>query len=193
MTNIMQAIKKLPHDRILKIGAESGTSFFFIGTKKEFVMNIDKYSEALKKDAEEKKKKARMSLDSYLKKPVDLESYVRENMNRERQKGLKDFDADGIKKWFNFDSFMDWLENKLNQCKAKYTSYIKRCVEVEEFVPLDLRKVVDMRDADELIEPYGATIIILTGYENGAYWTSDETNGIPLSVSVDEGRPDEQE
>lgn len=190
MTNIMQAIKKLPHDRILKIGAESGTSFFFVGTKKDFVMNIDKYSEALRKDAEEKKKKAKMALDSYLKKPVGIEVYIRENMNREQQKG---FDLDSIKSWFSWESYIEWLEGKLDKCKTKYASYVKRCVEAKEFAPLNLRKVIEVRDADEIIEPSGATIIIITGYENGAYWTSDETNGIPLSVSVDGyGDKDEQ-
>ena len=182
-----------PGNARLKVGAANGSGFFYIGTVKDFLDNIDKYSErtlkALNISAEN-------TLNSFIAMsrcfPAPDEYF---KWGEETPLGTI---LDDIKRT---ESRFDWhgSNNSAMQYFKNLSLYIKKTSEhrrraqtaearVKQFVPFASRDVEDIFIASSVVEPEETLVFMIEGFEFGDYWSSDEVKGNrKLAVRIDAG------
>jgi hypothetical protein len=164
-------------EKKLKVGAENGSAFFYCGTVGDFIANITDYSLLCKQNALDTFERAKSRLDYRVKNPPTVETFVQSEMKNDK----KDFSMDNFFRYIqHYFKSIDRLINSLENAKIK----------LEKFKPLSERETIEIREADPIADQ-NATIMIITGYEVGSYWTVEEA-GNRKSISFSSVYSDEE-
>lgn len=161
--NLIETMESLPSDAKCKVGTETGSCFFFIGTVGEFLDNLDKIDELAKAFLERRLKVARKNLLTMANAPMNLETYVKAEYNKLQYDTMPDFSLEGFHK-----ARAEYLKKLQN--RANYVMDCDRAIDLR--VPLERREVVNISRSDKLIGD--GIIIIIEGDEAGRWWDHTE-------------------
>ena len=161
--NLIETMESLPSDAKCKVGTETGSCFFFIGTVGEFLDNLDKIDELAKAFLERRLKVARKNLLTMANAPMNLETYVKTEHGKLKDDILPDFSVEGYRK-----ARAEYLKKLQN--RANYVMDCDRAIDLR--VPLDQREIVDISKSDKLIGD--GIIVIIEGDEAGRWWDHSE-------------------
>lgn len=142
---LMNQLKKMDPDAIVKLGARDGTGFFYCGDVKTLRENLGEYSRTSKLMARRMKDRSYKRLIHTCKVGTERKS---------------------------MDSHL-WLKNIAHHAKSAYEYDVQHT----DFKPLEKRSVLDVFQANKIADAAEPTVIIVTGYEYGNYWTMDEASG----------------
>jgi len=162
-TRLADLLATLPAERRLKLGAHSGSSFFYVGTVADCRENIDLYSRKLRNYARLQLINAQADLEQKLRNPPTLQRYAMAQVKREKP----DWTIDGFKAQAS-----GWLRD----VKRLTANLNKSDRQYDAFVDLPIREVLSHFDADPQVETE-TTVIIVEGFEKGRYWTASESGG----------------
>ena len=203
MTTLGIFLDDLPDKQKIKIGAERGHAYFYVGTAGDFRSNIEKYSEKGERFYAEYKadsmedyhklkdrapSKPRGFSEAYGKKTVDdvVRSIISEAVCG--QLTLEGKRAAGF--LANFGRYADNLDKAKK--RADYATKL-----LNRFMRYGDRIVREYREAYMAVELEPTKIIILTGYECGGYWYSEEARGkdpfVIVSATGTNTREDDEE
>lgn len=160
------------YDGEIKIGADGGSSFYYCGTTADLMENMLTYEGLLHKYAEDRVKAAKKNLaDVARKNPTPLDYIIK----------YPDGDAEG---------FLHFVNMWLKEYKIK-TKTLKDAQErLKNYKTMLMREVMAVRDATAYDT---GKIVILDGYETGAYWTQDEVTDSRMKFKADTEVEDEKE
>lgn len=145
----------------VKIGADDGSSFFYIGDAATLLEHADRFSSQLWKYVNHRVKNAAENLRMHEKSNPTPLDYA---------KKYRDGDAQGYVLYVN-----QWLK----EYRAKVRYLESKSDYVKHFVPLFDREVISTKQAEPFDSDYA--IVIIEGDEVGALWTSDEGEGMKFA------------
>lgn len=146
----------------VKIGTEDGATFFYCGTSEDLLENETHYSIRFSKFTQNKLTNAERELTAKLEAEPSRRKYV--------VLGVDDRPTEeGFRGWCEI-----WFAG-VRKAKNRVEKWQER---IRTFVNLFQREVVDVRKATAY--ETDCTIIVIQGYEPGAFWTTDEANGCEM-------------
>lgn len=142
----------------IKLGMKDGTGFIFCGTTEQLKYKLDELNEEVRKRLEEKVKNAEKRLNGMFVKPWHVSRYAKETYNSTGEFGT----VEGYNEWLNgyFDELRK-AEQRIDKARQK----------LADFIPLADRVI--MEHYKSIDEP-NTFIILISGRENGDYWTTNE-------------------
>lgn len=145
----------------VKIGADDGSSFFYIGDAATLLEHEEYFASQLWRYVKNRVRNAAESVRLHEKNNPTPLDYA---------KKYRDGDAQGFMLYVN-----QWLKDyrrKVRYLEAS-TDYVK------QFVPLFDREVISTKKAEPFDSEF--TIVIIAGDEVGALWTADEGEGMKFA------------
>lgn len=168
-----EMIKDIPGERTVKIGAKDGSGFFFVGSNKYLVENLEDISARVWNETVRMKNQAEKEFQTYR---TGNAASIKIYINQELRKDEPNFTTEG---------YMRFLAAFFHTMQVKRGTMVRRVNDWRNYIHLEAREIVDMFEADPVVDD--AVIIIVTGTELGAYWTSDE-----VTEPVRFGKPQEK-
>lgn len=157
---IKDALYGMPSTKRIKIGAENGTSFFYCGTIEDLLFKIDDYSLICRQNARKEVAEANNRLSRLINNPPTIERFVK----RELRKPIPAVSIENYNLYV--EMYLKIINRTLNSIDTKK-------FRLSTFEPLDKREVIEVREADPAVDE-DVIILIVSGYEVGSYWTTDE-------------------
>lgn len=170
MKELLQELAEIDGEQKIKVGAK--TSFFFCGTVNQLLDNMNQYSDSMKLMAFKIARSAEMSHKKLVNNPPSLTIYAMGECNRATPRMTMEGWNNEVKRWFE-----NVLRSEMHLRDVKNYS--------TEFVWLGKRKVKEIRDADEVIDP-ATKIIVIDGNERGRFWTFEEVKGSNFGLQNEE-------
>lgn len=164
-------LKLRDRDTQIKVGAQNGSGFFYIGTVGDFLDNSEKYEQADISYFDNRVKRANENLESTLNADTSYSGFAK--------KQYRKWENTGTKPIFSTDAYNQFLCGHASQLLKKFQTFINERKYRGERTPLMSRKVTDFFAADKVAEPEDVLVIQIEGRESGQYWTFDEAESIP--------------
>ena len=167
---ILEAIAQYPAEQKLKIGAADGTGWWYVGTVGDVRMWNEALDEKCHKYAMDIQKNAVKSLNARLKNQPTPEAFARAQIKKAEDTG----------------EYLDLSREAYQAALEKYFADVHKAVahmkamskRLKEYVKLQEREVIDCAMSDKAADP-GVVRVLTAGYENGAFWTTDEAVKLP--------------
>lgn len=164
-TTLADALKALPSEMMIKVGTENGSGFFWIGRLENLKKQIDDVSESMRdvlrraaeKDIGTISRRTPSTYGSWA--SIQLREFVKD------EKSMLVTDMAHYKLYL--DEFNAQTHRKAGYAKKKVDMY-------HSFIPLSVRKVTDVFEADTAVEPEGTISLIIAGDESGRWWYTEE-------------------
>ena len=153
----------------IKIGADNGSSFFYVGTVEDFTANESKYEQADISYYDNCVKSAEDNLDALLNADTSFSGYAKAQYRK--------WVTVSARPNFSTSAYSVFLENHAHQLMVKFDSLIKERKNRLERLVLMERPVTQKFNADITVEPDGVIVLSVKGNEIGAFWTTDEADG----------------
>lgn len=161
MSTVYRALKEMAAEQRVKIGADGGSCFFYCGTAGEFLSNIEKFSHDCYMDAVLKNRESLAAMRDTIRKAPTLESWALNEVNEK-------------KPVLTSEQYLGAVDAWLRGVQAKSTTWHNMADKLEKFQPISERDVVYVSDCDPVADEAGIKILVMTGFENGEYWTFHE-------------------
>lgn len=155
----------------IKVGAENGSGFFYMGTVGDFLDNSEKYEQADITYFDNRVKRADDNLEAMLNADTSYSGYAK--------KQYRKWENTGMRPNFTVDSYDVFLRGHAMQVLKKFQTFISERQYRAARTPLMSRQVTDFFGADKVAEPEDVLVIQIEGRESGQYWTFDEAESIP--------------
>lgn len=163
---LLKKYKKKQPDLKIKIGANNGNSFFYMGTVQDMFDGLAQYDKACQKHIIYMKMLAEDAVNEMLENPLTLVSYAKLEMGKARPNLTYKGYEKSAELWFkSLTSKLAALETKKMRCR--------------DYVVLRNRKVLDAKMADPAIDP-GVLRIQVEGYEYGRFWELNDSKEFPV-------------
>ncbi|MBR5279961.1 MAG: hypothetical protein IKU26_03210 [Clostridia bacterium] len=167
---ILEAIAKYPAEQKLKIGAADGTGWWYVGTVGDVRMWNEALDEKCHKYAMDIQKNAVKSLNARLKNQPTPEAFARAQIKKAEDTG----------------EYLDLSREAYQAALEKYFADVRKAISylktasqrLKEYVKLQDKPVVDCAMCDPAAD-FDTLRVITEGYENGAFWTTDEAVKLP--------------
>lgn len=159
---LLEALEMLRVENVIKIGSNSG--YFYVGKTGD--LDIYELDAKCKGYAIQRLTNARKSLDACLKNAPTPGSFAKVRIQR--------YDAAGI----DMDGWNARLEDFFKQVNAGLKAINVAQERIDGYVSILDRDVKDMRKSIQTADK-GVVSIVIEGYEDGAYWTTDEAETLP--------------
>lgn len=174
---LLEALEMLRVENVIKIGSNSG--YFYVGKLGD--LHLAELDAKCKGYAIQRLTNARKNLDTCLKNAPTPGSFAKVRIQR--------YDATGITRegWeVRLDEFFKQVNADLNAINVAQER-------LDGYVSILDREVKDVKKSIRAVDP-GVTSIVIEGYEDGAYWTTDEAETLPSTkFGIDtEGVDDEE-
>lgn len=159
---LLEALEMLRVDNVIKIGSNSG--YFYVGKLGD--LHLEELDAKCKGYAIQRLTNARVSLDTTIKNAPTPGSFAKFRIQR--------YDATGI----DMDGWNARLEDFFKQVNANLKAINTAQERLEGYVSILDREVKDMKKSIPTVDN-GVVLIVIEGYEDGAYWTTDEAETLP--------------
>lgn len=163
MTTLLAEIKKHPAEKLLKVGASDGTSWFYVGTCGDFIENCMDYDDACRRNAIRRREAAKRRFDEHLSRDMTPAQFVRRQLR------------DGSKIWPG--DYEDTVRLWLKEAEALHNRFDANRIYAENYRCLYQRGVVEASEAEEP----DTLRVVVTGNEVGAFWETTDGFGIGFS------------
>ncbi len=166
--NIRRALDGKPSSKKLKVGTRDGCAFFYCGTVGDFRQRLTEYSDLCAANAEAVLQDAQRRQEVCFRNPPTIERFIRTEVKSDTPN-------------FSLANYTKFLEAYFRKCERVTGGVENAQRKLDGFVPLGKREVIEVREADHVADP-DVTVMIITGYEYGAYWMTSEADekGYPL-------------
>lgn len=164
--------------RTIKLGADCGSGFFYVGSVELLNENAEEYDQQLKAAARNSAAVHKKSRDSMASNPPTLTSYVMEELHEDKPMP-------------SFHDYMKSVAAWMKACVKKEEAYRAAIDRAENFQCLMKREVIRIQEADKIADE-GVLIIVVRGGERGKYWISGEANGEPFGLMGDTEEDEEE-
>lgn len=164
-------LKLRDRDTRIKVGAQNGSGFFYMGTVGDFLDNSEKYEQADISYYDNRVKRADDNLQAMLNVDTSFSGFAK--------KQYRKWENAGVRPNFSTDAYNLFLRGHAEQLVKKFQSYINERKYRGERTPLMNRKVTDFFAADKVVEPEDVLVLKIDGRESGQYWTFDEAESTP--------------
>lgn len=162
---ILEAIAKYPAEQKLKIGAADGTGWWYVGTVGDVRMWNEALDEKCHKYAMDIQNNAVKSLNARLKNQPTPEAFAWAQIKKAEDNG----------------EYLDLSREAYKAALEKYFADVHKAVahmkamskRLKEYVKVQEREVIDCAMCDPAADA-GVVRVLTAGYENGAFWTTDE-------------------
>ena len=157
----------------IKIGAESGSSFFYCGTAGEFLAEMETFDEAIKAETKNAAERAKREFIRYATEGFVCKVQIPRKMSKEEKEM----------------EFSEWTRSRVDAAvqsiRKEYISWLattgtkeSAAIDAErlsrEGRSLGSREVLDSFIADPIVEPIPTMVISIYGWEYGRYWMMEE-------------------
>lgn len=146
----------------IKVGTVDGANFFYCGTVEDVKQNKFVYAEAFKQNARKRVAAAKERVDKLLRHDPTPAEYIRA--------AVDDIPSE--------NGYLLFRRMWFTEMGRALRSLHRRESDLREMVELMDREVKDVRMATAY--ETDCQIVIISGRENGAYWTTDEAGGCNL-------------
>ncbi len=157
---IVKRLLSLQPDQKIKIGTNGGTAFFYVGTASDFVDNIWPYTVEAKDWIAQNCARSELTLKQMLRKDYAPRDYCEKLI------------LDPLH-YPTIDGYQDYLRDYFAEVSSAKRNHENLMRKKNDFTPLYEREIVEERAANDAIDP-NCMIFIITGWESGTVWTSDE-------------------
>lgn len=167
---LTKQLTELSPDTVVKIGSEKGSSWWYVGTVEDFNRYADYYDDAILNRWQSVYKNATKKLTKAVDEAPTWSAYLNKEIAKKGFEGV-DYSYSAFLK--HCDAYTRNLK-KLERLRKRYQTIL------ESYEHIHDRQVVRCAKSDPTMDD---TInIVVTGYETGAVWTSDdcESRGLQL-------------
>lgn len=168
MERLKKFLEKQERETKIKIGADNGSSWFYVGTVGDFLDNEETYEEKDISYFDNRVNSASDNLDIALNADTSYSGYAKQQYRQWKNKSTRPN--------FTVQGYNTFLEYTAKQMTIKFQSFVKERTIRAERLPIMSREIVETRKADRVADP-GVLNILITGYEKGAFWVTEEADG----------------
>jgi hypothetical protein len=154
----------------IKIGAEDGSSYFYVGTAEDFRENMDKYEKMDMDYYDNKVNRTKERFEELLNTDTSFSGYAK--------KQYKAFVLAGSQPNFTMSGYTAYLTQHAKKTSACFSALKEERKRRADRVPLPIREVVEVFEADKVVDD--CMVIKISGDEIGTFWTTDEGDGMQL-------------
>lgn len=156
---LLDVLDQYPNELKLKVG--SNVNYFYIGTVGDMRNHYNQHSNTLFKLFQKRVYNAKNSLEVTLENYPTPEKYSRYCLKKDMVPNPTGYQEE-------LNAYFRWVGTKAET--------LKRAKEdLENYTPIDDRKVVEAEMADPAAEPDECLRVIVNGAEKGSFWTTDES------------------
>ncbi len=167
---LSKQLSEFSPDTVVKIGSEKGSSWWYVGTVEDFNKYADYYDDAILNRWQSVYKNATKKLLKAVDEAPTWSTYMNKVIAK---KGFEGVD-------YSYSAFLKHCDqytrnlNKLERLRKRYQTILEGYENIKD------RQVVRCAKSDPTMDD--TMNIVVTGYETGAVWTSDdaETRGLQL-------------
>ena len=176
MEELLQLLKSTKHKSV-KIGAENGTGFFYVGSVDNFITNIERVDAACHMAADHRVRNCKTRMERLLKNCPTPGMFSARLLAKGR---VNEITAEG------YNSLLNEYFGKVRSLDEE----TKRAEELlEHYTTIELRTVVTCFEADPDVDE-DCLVIIIEGWELGKYWMLEEAKeGEEVSFDMDSNLP----
>lgn len=167
-------------DTKIKVGANNGSGYFYVGTVGDFLDNSEKYDQADVSYFDNRVKRANDNLEMMLNADTSFSGFAK--------KQYRKWENTATRPNFSTDAYDLFLRSHSDQLFKKFRTYINERKYRADRTPLMSRCITNSFYADKVVEPAGVIVIQIEGRESGQFWTMDEAEWpeIKFSGNIDE-------
>lgn len=166
-----EALEKYKPNTKIKIGADDGTGFFYVGTVGDIVDGMSKFEKIDHAYYKNRLKSARQEFASEVNRDVSIMAYAKNVFNRVNANK-------SIGNPFSEEDYQRFVAHHFKLLNAKYKTKLEEEEANNNYIPLSRRTVSGTFKAAKPVDD-NVTVIMVSGYEKGAYWTYDEAESAP--------------
>lgn len=166
--NLVEYLKTLPRNQVIKLGSKDSSCFFWFGTAGELLNDIDLVSDDAKESVEKKAKASEKSVTEQIRAIPTISDYLL-NEWRQSEKGMERTPK------FSMDDYIQYVTKKIDKIPATAKNYKKVQTYLDNWKDLEDRKVCDHYPS--ITED--AEIVIIEGMEPGPWWDAEEKKRNP--------------
>lgn len=160
---LSQLLKTIDDNRLLKIGSDDGHSYWIVGTPDFIRKNQGDINQAAYEYLCKVLHNAEEELAATLRNPPTLTSYASEKANSCSEPS------------FSLNEYIKQVEKWFYTIKVRKRSVENRTKALDNRKPIMSREVVEWTESDPAADN-GVIRIIVSGTENGKFWTTDEAD-----------------
>lgn len=168
---LKEYISTLDPQEKIKIGANKGNEFFYVGTAEDFLLRLTDYEEGNVTYYDKRVNRIKSKLLSALNKDTSFSGWSKTQFKQWEMKGSTPiFGVDAYNAFLKSHSAL--ITKMFDQVKVeKQNRFLRK--------PLPIRQVSEHFTADHAVEHDKVIVIMIEGKEKGAFWGLYETDGTP--------------
>lgn len=171
MSKLVEILNATKH-KYVKIGAESGNGFFYVGSVDNFQKNLNRITKACKKAAQHEIDQKKARFERLCAEYPTIEDFAKEY-------GLSD-----KKDKLTAENYISLLDRHFARIRKASELWALSQDNFSKFKPMTRREVI--RYDDSFVDE-DCLIVIVEGYEFGKYWmTSEAASDMDVGFSTDE-------
>lgn len=179
---LKEFLEELDASTKIKIGAENGSSFFYVGVVEDLLNNLSQYDEKDHKHYDDRVNNVERRLQVALNKDTSYSGFAKRQYNDWKNKKRKPI--------FDVDSYNVFLKKHSESIQKLFESLVKEKTIRFERKKLGVREVINTFVADTNVEPVMCIVIIIEGDECGVFWDTNESPNSQMSFGTSDSEGD---
>lgn len=164
MSKVLELLSTFDKAQTIKVGSASG--FWYVGTAGDFCDRVSIINDAAKQYTNGRLDLAKDNLQKTIKNWPTPANYVSAELKKAEYKlTLKGY----------VKMLADWFLSVV-AADSRVRLWQER---VEYYTPIQKREVRDFGPCNDTVDP-GVVLVVIEGWEPGAYWTTDEAESVPV-------------